>query len=1180
MPTLKQLTCHVEWAPTNIPFKEYGVTYGDGIVESYIAIPSSSTPFSISLRSNGFIAPGLAMFVYMDGVYQCNRSRDNLTATDDKGDKLDTKRGKEKEARQGVSFRVRQKEEMQADGKWVGREWRFEPLQIIPAIPGMPEIGPKSHFDHLGDIMVIVLRCRPRDGRAAALSDRSLTPESTMAPSGDPNDIDAARSDEELEIAKSIFRNMDPEPQLNANSQSESRLGDLGMLFDGANDRYRPSGQSRRQRHHHAYTGEPNRHRSEHDGDYCTDCNRTSHVPESRRKEHSARRRMHSNADSDSHAHQSNYNREQSETDDDCSSCAEHQHETAHYSAPQHSWRDNHHDRHATSRRSRRERERSASQSLDYEHRGHEARPTRLSTRHRHRRHGHGAHERTPSSSSELANTEYDCSKCAPLNREPPARQRSRVRLRRGHEHCEECNFHNTDHLGPNDPYDKQTTHSRKRQEEIVYGRTAQTTPHGAPSIVLNVNPPSCAGEYPTCKTRKKRSNDSESVDNGCYLISNGKRVPHHCKGPRTQAPNGPAWKEDHNHNDNWNAERDPSPGIVQHPSWDEPNGGRSSGTRHGSNTGSHKHGEDNWDRGRTAPNWNNNGSQRSRNGSIGGKGMQGNWAGSNSAPQNWRNNDENRSRNEAQDDWANAGNGDEPRSNQGDPGCTKNNSGYVNNNDWEEDNRVGDNNGNGLNNSQWDSENVGNTTNEAQQQDAWSNHDNNGGGDWNHSNQDNGQYQQEGNWASNGGNESGSIHNVNNSGQGQWASDAWSNKDNNRGNNEQYNANEQSNAQPIPPLQQPCWVPMQSYRVVTPNHQRPFATHGYYDPQNDEPPLYTVPEAVAQAESLTHQVQPGRAEEYIHKLRVPEYLDTMEEPYAKFIFKYRMQDLIEQKFNVKVERDPEVERKKLEMLPKSDIVNQLLQAQGFFNNQSSVNPVVPVQPDPPHPEYVHYGAFGNAQNQGAHTYWQPASDPTAQPPPPVAGPPGTGIRPSPIDSSTFNDFNIDGASGNSNYAPLPLHSTSVCRHPLFGHGPRGVMKPQSQSEIKSSSPSHDRQPSTQSESARRKTSSGNNRQIPKPRHDQSSGDPFRNCHSGNKKAGAASAGDPFQSKHARGSARNGSGLSSASGDPFQNRHGNKPDNHRETRSADYGNSSGTDGSKGMRSNRYETQGENAAVDW
>lgn len=119
------------------------------------------------------------------------------------------------------------------------------------------------------------------------------------------------------------------------------------------------------------------------------------------------------------------------------------------------------------------------------------------------------------------------------------------------------------------------------------------------------------------------------------------------------------------------------------------------------------------------------------------------------------------------------------------------------------------------------------------------------------------------------------------------------------------------------------------------------------------EQPLYTVPEGIAQAKSLSHQVQIGRPADYSHRVRVPEYFDTMEEPYAKFTFNYRVKgrakDLffmfrrkvylihiadpeihiepIESKFGVSVERDIEAEKKILESLPRDQIVHQLLRA-------------------------------------------------------------------------------------------------------------------------------------------------------------------------------------------------------------------------------------------------------------
>lgn len=120
MPTLKQLTCTIEWAGSGVPLKEYSTAYSDGFVQTYVAIPPVSTAFNVHLKSNGYIAPGLAMFVYMDGVYQCNRNRRNLRIPDGTMPRKCTE----------VDFRVRQKEEKREDGSFLGKEWRFEKLNI------------------------------------------------------------------------------------------------------------------------------------------------------------------------------------------------------------------------------------------------------------------------------------------------------------------------------------------------------------------------------------------------------------------------------------------------------------------------------------------------------------------------------------------------------------------------------------------------------------------------------------------------------------------------------------------------------------------------------------------------------------------------------------------------------------------------------------------------------------------------------------------------------------------------------------------------------------------------------------------------------------------------------------------------------------------------------------------
>jgi hypothetical protein len=116
MPTLKDLACSIELSDNQRALQEFGTIYGDGSVETFVPVPSKPQSFSVHLTSDKFVAPGLAMYVYIDGVYQCNRNRQDL--------KL--RRGSD--SRSLVDFRVRQKEEKQKDGSMIAREWRFEKL--------------------------------------------------------------------------------------------------------------------------------------------------------------------------------------------------------------------------------------------------------------------------------------------------------------------------------------------------------------------------------------------------------------------------------------------------------------------------------------------------------------------------------------------------------------------------------------------------------------------------------------------------------------------------------------------------------------------------------------------------------------------------------------------------------------------------------------------------------------------------------------------------------------------------------------------------------------------------------------------------------------------------------------------------------------------------------------------
>lgn len=120
MPKLKQLVCSIELSNSVTPCKEYGTVYEDGIVKTYIAIPRLDTFFAIRLTSEDYIDEGLAMFVYADGVYQCNRNQIGLIPSD----------GSTPVNLTEIDFRVRQKESHKAEDEWLGRQWRFKPAKL------------------------------------------------------------------------------------------------------------------------------------------------------------------------------------------------------------------------------------------------------------------------------------------------------------------------------------------------------------------------------------------------------------------------------------------------------------------------------------------------------------------------------------------------------------------------------------------------------------------------------------------------------------------------------------------------------------------------------------------------------------------------------------------------------------------------------------------------------------------------------------------------------------------------------------------------------------------------------------------------------------------------------------------------------------------------------------------
>ena len=91
------------------------------------------------------------------------------------------------------------------------------------------------------------------------------------------------------------------------------------------------------------------------------------------------------------------------------------------------------------------------------------------------------------------------------------------------------------------------------------------------------------------------------------------------------------------------------------------------------------------------------------------------------------------------------------------------------------------------------------------------------------------------------------------------------------------------------------------------------------------EEPLYNIPPQVATSKDLTHQVRPTKPSPYKHKLARPKYMDTHDDPYAVFVFKYRDKAVIERMLGHKVGESEEEEKERLAGLSKEEIIAELL---------------------------------------------------------------------------------------------------------------------------------------------------------------------------------------------------------------------------------------------------------------
>ena len=186
-----------------------------------------------------------------------------------------------------------------------------------------------------------------------------------------------------------------------------------------------------------------------------------------------------------------------------------------------------------------------------------------------------------------------------------------------------------------------------------------------------------------------------------------------------------------------------------------------------------------------------------------------------------------------------------------------------------------------------------------------------------------------------------------NNSNQQAQALEATQSKDH----SQQQPPNDNSNAQPQPqfassrPKTRPLYGPHGSYFTLQPAS---ITTNGAQEAlasaSSPSPPPYDVPSPIARTRPTTHQVQMGKGYRYYHERATPEYLDTLAEPYARFIFLYRTKEQIQQLLGIQIPCEPSGDEGKRLFMDKSqeELIDMLIRAKEVLGGKLPSPPPAP----------------------------------------------------------------------------------------------------------------------------------------------------------------------------------------------------------------------------------------------
>lgn len=130
------------------------------------------------------------------------------------------------------------------------------------------------------------------------------------------------------------------------------------------------------------------------------------------------------------------------------------------------------------------------------------------------------------------------------------------------------------------------------------------------------------------------------------------------------------------------------------------------------------------------------------------------------------------------------------------------------------------------------------------------------------------------------------------------------------------------------PPKSQPYWSTWN-----LPSEPPPAPPPPPPPPPPAEGPLYTLPSTLVAQKRTSHQVRPGLAAAYTHKVRTPRYMDDYESPYAVFRFYYRSREAINEILGLALE---DAEEARLKSLSKAELIEEILNSKDGGSRLSS----------------------------------------------------------------------------------------------------------------------------------------------------------------------------------------------------------------------------------------------------